>query len=92
MPLYSYVIEPARDNFLATITEAERALMGQHFQYLQSIKDHARFVGRALNGDFGIVVFDAADRPAAEAVAAADPAVASGIVSVQVNEFAVVDL
>jgi uncharacterized protein YciI len=92
MALYSYQIEPIRADFLATITAEERGIMGQHFQYLMSNKAMTRFVGRALNGDFGIVVFEAADMAEAQAVANADPAVALGLTRVRVNEFAVVDL
>lgn len=94
MAVFLYRILPPRADFVATITEAEMAVMGQHFGYLQTL--HAvgklRFVGRAENGDFGLVVFEAADMVEARSVAAADPAVAGGLMRVEVHAFRIVDM
>jgi uncharacterized protein YciI len=51
-----------------------------------------RFVGRAENGDFGLVVFEAADMTEAEALAGADPSVAEGLMRVEVHAFSIVDM
>jgi uncharacterized protein len=68
--------------------------MGQHFGYLQGLQATGvlRFVGRATNGDFGLVVFEADDMAAAEVIARADPAVAAGMVAVEVHAFITVDM
>lgn len=94
MATFLYRILPPRADFVATITEAEMAVMGRHFGYLQTL--HAagrlRFVGRAENGDFGLVVFEAADEAEARAVAEADPAVVEGLMRVEVHAFRIVDV
>ena len=93
MATFSYRITPPRADFVATITPGEMALMGAHFGYLQGLqaKGVLRFVGRAANGDFGIVVYEAETRAEAEALAHADPAVAGGLVGVEVHDFVIVD-
>lgn len=94
MAAFLYRILPPRADFAATITEAEMGVMGRHFAHLQSL--HAagklRFVGRAENGDFGLAVFEAADEVEARAVADADPAVAEGLMRVEVHAFRIVDM
>ncbi len=89
---FIYRILAPRPEFVATMTGEEAAVMGRHFTYLQGL--HAagllRFVGRAENGDFGLVVFEAPDPEAAQAVAAADPAVAEGLVRAEVHAFRIV--
>lgn len=91
---FIYRILPPRADFVATITPAEAELMGRHFVYLQGLHaaGRVRFVGRAENGDFGLVVFEAADLDAARSVAAADPAVAAGLMRVEVHAFRIVDM
>lgn len=66
------------------LTEAEGELTAQHFDYLKALlgKGVLLLAGRTLNTDessFGIVVFRAASASDAEAIVAADPAVAHGI-------------
>ncbi|NGM44000.1 hypothetical protein G5B31_00465 [Rhodobacter sp. SGA-6-6] len=94
MPTFLYRILPPRADFAATVTEAEMAVMGRHFGYLQGL--HAagrlRFVGRAENGDFGLAVVEAADEAEARAVAEADPAVAEGLMRAEVHAFRIVDM
>lgn len=94
MAAFLYRILPPRADFAATITEAEMEVMGRHFAHLQTL--HAagklRFVGRAENGDFGLAVFEAADEAEARAVADADPAVAEGLMRVEVHAFRIVDV
>lgn len=93
MPDFVYRILPGRPDFVATITEAERAVMGAHFAYLQDLhaKGCIRFVGRTEAGEYGIIVFSAVDIEAARATAIADPAVAVGVVTAEVHPFRIVD-
>ena len=92
MPAFAYRILPPRGAFVATITEAERGTMGAHFAYLQDLERAGRivFVGRCLNGDYGIAVIEAGDEDEARGIAEADPAVASGLMDVEVRAFQVV--
>lgn len=94
MPQFSYRILPGRADFAATLTEAEMATMGAHFAYLQGLQAEGRlhFVGRTENGDWGLVVFDAGDEAEAQRIAGADPAVASGLVAVEVHAFRIVPM
>lgn len=94
MSAFLYRILPPRADFAATITEAEMEVMGQHFGYLQNLHAAGKvhFVGRAENGDFGLVVFEATDMAEARSVAAADPAVAGGLMQVEVHAFRIVDM
>ena len=92
MPTFAYRILPPRAEFAATITPEEMAIMGRHWGHLQAL--HAtgavRFVGRAENGDYGFCVFDAPDESEARRLASSDPAVAEGLIRVEVHAFAIV--
>jgi uncharacterized protein YciI len=90
---FIYRILPPRADFAATLSSDEAETMSAHFDYLTALNGERRviFVGRAENGDFGLVVYRAADLLEARAIAEADPAVASGLMRVEVHEFRVVD-
>ncbi len=93
MPVFCYRILPPRGDFVATASADEMAVMGRHFVYLQGLHAQGilRFAGRAENGDFGLAVIEAADLPAAEAIAQADPAVAEGLMRMEVQGFVIVE-
>lgn len=89
--LLSY--RPAREGMPEAPTEAEAEAVGRHFEYLRRL--HAAgsvgFVGRTLAAPFvGLAVLRAADLGEAEAVASADPAVAAGVMRIEVQPFRVV--
>lgn len=92
---YLYLIRPVRADMLRTgLTAAETEAMGAHFAYLNRALDAGRLImaGRTLDVDergFGIAVFRAEDEAEARAFAAADPAVASGTVSVEIYPYRV---
>ncbi len=92
MPTFAYRLLPPREDFVATMTEAEGALMARHFGVLQAC--HAagtiRFAGLCEGGDWAVCVFDAPDLAAAEGFAQADPAVAEGLMRAEVRPFRVV--
>lgn len=92
MPTYAYRILPPRAGFAATIRPEEMALMGRHFEHLQALHAQGivRYVGRAENGDYGFCVFDAPDEAQARAIAEADPAVAEGLMRLELHPFLVV--
>ncbi|MFC4159875.1 YciI family protein [Chitinimonas lacunae] len=92
---YLYLIRPVRPDMLRNgLTAAEEAVMAAHFDYLSQALQDGRLIlaGRTLEVDergFGIAVFRADDQAAAQAFAAADPAVAAGVVSVEVYPYRV---
>ncbi|WP_210528944.1 YciI family protein [Rubellimicrobium arenae] len=92
MATYAYRILPPRPDFAATIQPAEMEVMGRHFAHLQDLHGRGviRYVGRAANGDYGFCVFDAEDDDAARAVAGSDPAVAEGLMTLELHPFMVV--
>jgi uncharacterized protein YciI len=68
------------------------ALMGRHWEHIQALHAEGvvRYVGRAENGDYGFCVIDAADEGEAQRIAESDPAVAEGLMRVEVHAFQVV--
>ena len=92
MPTFAYRILPPRDDFVATIQPEEMALMGRHFEHLRKLHAEGvvRYVGRAENGDYGFCVFEALDEARARALAESDPAVAEGLMRLELHPFQVV--
>lgn len=84
MAEWLYLIHPPREDFIATISKEEAAIMGEkHSPYLAGLLEAGTLIlagptwGGAL--DDGVAVFEAPDRESAEAIMNADPAVASGL-------------
>jgi uncharacterized protein YciI len=81
MPTFLYRIEPTRDDMPTAPTDAERELVAAHFAYLRSAYEAGtvRYVGRATERPWlGIALLEVADKSAADAFLAGDPAVAGG--------------
>ena len=89
MPHFAYRILPPRADFVAPLTEDERAIMGAHFHYLSALNDAGKvvFVGRCENGDYGFGVFDLAYETEFNAVVDSDPAVSSGLMKAERHAF-----
>jgi len=73
-------------------TDADKAAVGAHFQRLKAATDTGQvvLVGRTPEpGDktMGLVVFTAADEPAARAFMAGDPCVAAGVMLAELHPF-----
>jgi uncharacterized protein YciI len=92
MATFAYRILPPRPALVATITPEEGAVMGRHWEHIQAL--HARgvvqYVGRAENGDYGFCVIEAADEAEADRIARSDPAVAEGLMRLELHAFKVV--
>lgn len=76
-------------------TKDDEVIIGRHFQHLKAATEQGQaiVVGRTLEpGDrtFGLVIFEAENAAAAQAFAECDPAVISGIMTVEVRPFALV--
>ncbi len=81
---------PPRTTFVQDMTQAEGALMDQHFAYWkqQNASGVLLFGGPVLdpNGPFGILVIRAATIEEARAIASADPSVKGGLNHIEVAE------
>ncbi len=87
MPVFAYRILPPRANFAETITDDEAATMAAHFRFLHGLEAEGRviFVGRCENGARGLGVFEFADEAEAREVLSRDPAVASGLMRMELR-------
>lgn len=91
MQEFVYFVVPSRPTFLQDATEAELAVVAEHFEYLKGLLAAGRLVlaGRCQDGPPGIVVFEARDADAARQVAADDPAVRAGVFTAEVRPYRV---
>jgi uncharacterized protein YciI len=87
-----YFLHPPRDNFAATMTEAEAEAWARHFDRLQQLLADGVLVlaGPTLGPvNTGITVFEAPDEAAARAIVDEDPAVAGGFARAELRPFRV---
>jgi uncharacterized protein YciI len=86
---FAYVIRPPRATFVQDATDQERAVVGEHFRYLQHLCEAGTVVlaGRCDDGAFGIVILEADDEPAARRLMDDDPAVRAGLFKAQFQPF-----
>jgi uncharacterized protein YciI len=87
-----YFIHPPRDDFAATMSDEERAVWAEHFARLQRLLADGTLVlaGPTLGQiNTGLVLFEAPDEAAAEAVLAADPVISGGYAKGELRPFRV---
>jgi uncharacterized protein YciI len=92
MSEWIYFIHPPREDFAATMTEAESAVWGVHWARLQREFGAGRIilVGPTLGPrNTGICVFEAPDEEAARAFMEADPIFAAGFAELELRPFRV---
>jgi uncharacterized protein YciI len=85
-----YFLHPPRENFAATMTDAERAVWAEHFTHLQRLLDDNVLIlaGPTLGAiNTGVAVFEADDEAAARAVMESDPVVVSGFATAELRGF-----
>jgi len=96
MAEFLYKLELTRRDMLRSgPTEAEQAIVAEHFAYLQDLnsKGVMVFVGRTLTTDdtaFGLAVFHADSEDAARDIMRGDPAVKKGVMTATLYPFKVV--
>jgi uncharacterized protein YciI len=77
----------------AAPTPEEMALASAHFEYLLELKERGILIlaGRTqeVEGTFGVAIFEAPDRAAAQAITDADPAIAGGLFIATVHPYKV---
>jgi uncharacterized protein YciI len=79
-----YFLHAPRDDFAATMTEAEQAAWGRHFERMQRLFLEGRvlLVGPTMGRiNTGICVFEAPDEDAARRFMEEDPTIAEGFVT-----------
>ena len=91
---YLYRITPVRDGFLLKSTPEEDAIVGKHFQYLQSLTAQGvvLLAGRTLHTDVtshGLVLLAATTEENAQGIMENDPAVKAGIFRAELFPFSV---
>jgi uncharacterized protein YciI len=85
-----YFIHPPRDNFAATMTDAEREVWDFHFAHLQQLlaNDVLILAGPTLGEiNTGLVVFEAEDEAAARTIMESDPVIISGFATGELRGF-----
>ena len=92
MPEWVYFIHPPRENFAATMSDAERDSFAAHWVHLQELMAQGVLVlaGPTLGvTNTGIAVFEAPDEAAAREIMARDPVIASGVCAGELREMRV---
>jgi uncharacterized protein YciI len=90
MPEWIYFIHPPRENFAATMTDAERQVWSEHAERLQRLLDEGVLVlaGPTLGTvNTGIAVIEAPDEESARQIMTADPTISSGIARGELRPF-----
>ena len=89
---YIYMIRATRPDFSPeAMTPLEKQLMGEHWVYLQEFFATGRLLltGPCTDGAFGISIFEAESLEEARQIAANDPSVKGGIMSMEVHQYRV---
>jgi uncharacterized protein YciI len=88
---YIYLVRPARERFLETMTREEETLVGLHFEYLKALLHAGRVIlaGPCTDGAFGVVIFVAGTPAEAADLMGADPAVMRGMYVAELHPFTI---
>ena len=91
MKQFLIFLEPTRPDMFFGPTKEERALVMEHFRYLQDLLGEGKLIlaGLCQDGPPGIVVLEAEHHDAADAIAAGDPAVKAGLFKAEVRPYKV---
>lgn len=86
-----YVVRLIRPEAVSSPTERESAAIDRHFVWLQQACSvgTVRLAGPAMDGAFGIVIFEAEDETAARSFMMEDPAVHTGVMNAELHPFRV---
>ena len=92
MAEWIYFIHPSRDDFAATMTDAEKTVWAAHFERLQQLLADGTLVlaGPTLGHiNTGVAIFEAPDEVAAERIMLEDPTISSGFARGELRPFRV---
>jgi uncharacterized protein YciI len=90
MPEWVYFIHPPRDDFAATMTDAERLVWREHAERLQRLLDEGVLIlaGPTLGRvNTGLAVIEAPDEAGARKIMDEDPTIASGMARGELRPF-----
>jgi uncharacterized protein YciI len=90
MATWIYFLHTGRENFAATMTDAEREVWGRHFEFLQKLYDEGSLIlaGPTLGRiNTGIGIFEAPDEAAALEIMNSDPTIVEGFATGELREF-----
>ena len=89
MEYYLIEYKPARDDFVETATPEESAIVGKHFEYLQSLEADGKLLlaGRIDDAHIGIALIRAGNQDEAENILKNDPAVSNKVFDRKVTLF-----
>jgi len=90
MAEWVYFLHSPREDFAATMTEAEQAVWREHIAWLRQLLDDGVLVmaGPTLGRiNTGISIFEAPDEDAARALMNADPVLAGGFATGELRPF-----
>lgn len=90
MAEWIYFIHPPRDNFAATMTDAEQTVWGIHFERFERLLADGVIVlvGPTLGEkNTGIAIFEAPDEAAARRIMDEDPVIAGGFARGELRPF-----
>lgn len=91
-PSFVILLQPPRDDFATSITEAEMKVIGEHFAYLTTLREQGRLVlaGRCQDASLGLAIITAASEEEARGIVEKDPAVAGKIFKAELRAFQIV--
>lgn len=92
MAEWIYFIHPPREDFAATMTEAEKAAWAEHFERFKRLLAEGQIilVGPTLGSiNTGIAIFEAPDEASARRLMDEDPAIAGGFARGELRPFRV---
>lgn len=83
--------KPKRKNFLQEWTQEEKAIMAQHFAYVEKLQSEDKLIlsGACLDGAFGMLIYKAESQEAAFHMFENDPLTQSGIAETEFHPFSV---
>ena len=86
---YIMTLRPNRENFIATMTPAEKTAMDEHFLYAKGLFDRGKIIlgGAATDGSIGIIVFREDSPEEARRIFDNDPAIRAGIGQAELHQF-----
>ena len=84
-------LKPRRENFIATMTPEEKAVMAEHGSYAHRLFDEGKILlgGVATDGAIGIIVLRVESADEAREIFENDPAVKAGIGDAELHPFRV---
>ncbi|UCG90256.1 MAG: hypothetical protein JSU57_00590 [Candidatus Heimdallarchaeota archaeon] len=85
------VIIKSRPNFPNTMTEEEKKIMGEHFEYLKLLLEQEKLImaGPTLDDSGGYIILNTTSEDTARDIMSKDPSVSSGIMKAIYHPFRV---